>query len=283
MRRRLSGRPSQNTLGSLRAAIDDFTADNAGRPRIIGLAGAQGSGKSTLAKALTRQLIAEKRKAACVSLDDFYLSRMERRRLAANVHPLFVTRGPPGTHLVEEAIALIAAVKSGAETFAPRFDKAQDEPAPLDSRTYIPAGLDIFIIEGWCLGARPQPEAALAEPINMLERVFDPDAVWRRAVNDALGGAYQSLFAEIDHLVYLRAPSFEVVRRWRTEQEDTLAATSPKDRPGIMSPDEISFFVQHYERITRWMMEDMQGRAKTTFRLDERRAVEGIISPEDFY
>jgi D-glycerate 3-kinase len=47
----------------------------------------------------------------------------------------------------------------------------------------------------------------------------------------------------------LRAPSFDVVLGWRTEQERSLLF-------GGMSGGAIERFIDHYERITRWMLED---------------------------
>ncbi|RZJ79295.1 MAG: kinase, partial [Brevundimonas sp.] len=68
-------------------------ADPAAPPPILGIAGSQGSGKSTLAHD-----VAERFGGATLSLDDVYLTKAERADLAARVHPLFATRGPPGTH-----------------------------------------------------------------------------------------------------------------------------------------------------------------------------------------
>lgn len=266
------------TKSLLRAAVERCLSTSPRMPVIFGLAGAQGSGKSTLAQTLSEQLNAEGRIAACISLDDFYLSRADRRRLAARVHPLFVTRGPPGTHDIPAALAFFADIKSGKQATAPQFDKALDEPAPPDRGKTIPAGLEVFIFEGWCLGARPQCPQALDEPINMLEAVYDRDGVWRRAVNGALGGAYQALFSEIDALIYLKAPTFEIVSRWRAEQEAALKARLSSERRAVlMRPDEIAFFIQHYERITRSMMIDLPGRADLTFELDDRRRVVDAI------
>jgi D-glycerate 3-kinase len=222
-------------------------------------------------------LNAEGCRTAHLSLDDFYLGRAERRRLASRVHPLFVTRGPPGTHDIDGALAFLASVKKGGEAKAPSFDKIRDEPSPQGQ--IAPAELQVLVFEGWCLGARPQDEQALSAPVNMLERVFDRDAIWRRAANDALSGVYQMLFTEFDELVFLRAPDFDVVHRWRTEQEATLAADLPPEtRVGVMAPDEISFFIQHFERITRFMMDDLPARADLTLHLDERRRVIGAVS-----
>lgn len=274
----MAGRPIADIASFLHAAVERGLSASPRRPLVVGVSGAQGSGKSTLARTLTELLNAEGRSAAHISLDDFYLSRAGRRDLAARIHPLFVTRGPPGTHDIEGALAVLASVKAGKETQAPRFDKAHDEPAPSDK--FIPANLQVFIFEGWCLGARPQSALALAAPINMLESVFDSDRVWRRAVNDALAGAYQALFSELDLIAYLRAPNFDIVRRWRIEQEETLAADLPAGRrAGLMAPDEVSFFIQHFERITRSMMDDLPSRADLTLQLDERRRVTDAISP----
>lgn len=276
-RRDLPGQPAADVTNHLRTAVERGLAASERRPLILGVAGAQGSGKSTVAPKLARMLNLEGRRAAHLSLDDFYLGRAERRGLASRVHPLFVTRGPPGTHDVEGALAFLAAVRKGEEAKAPRFDKIRDEPSPQGQ--IVPAELQVLVFEGWCLGARPQDEQALSAPVNMLERVFDRDGVWRRAANEALGGAYQTLYAEIGRLVFLRAPDFDIVRRWRAEQEATLAADLPPEtRVGVMAPDEISFFIQHFERITRFMMDDLPSRADLTLHLDERRRVAGVVS-----
>ena len=66
--------------------------------RVIGLAGSQGSGKSTLSKCVARLAATLLGHPAIVlSLDDFYLPKVERVALA-DIHPLLVTRGVPGTH-----------------------------------------------------------------------------------------------------------------------------------------------------------------------------------------
>ena len=53
-----------------------------------------------------------------------------------------------------------------------------------------------------------------------------------------------------------------------------IAAQWPAgEAPGLLDEDEIDFFVQHYERITRAMMAGLPGRADLTIQLDERRRV----------
>jgi D-glycerate 3-kinase len=99
--------------------------------------------------------------------------------------------------------------------------------------------------------------------VNALERDEDPDARWRGFVNTALAAAYPSLFERHDVLALLAAPSFEVVARWRAEQEAKLRARTGRG----MSELEIARFVAHYERLTRWILEEMPARADHLFRL----------------
>jgi D-glycerate 3-kinase len=116
------------------------------------------------------------------------------------------------------------------------------------------------------VGAAPEPDYALARPINALERERDPDGTWRRYANEQLAGPYRALFAPIDVLVFLAAPDLRVSRAWRIEQEHKLAA---KAAPGsrLMSDDEVSRFVEYYERISRHMLAEVPSRADVVLRL----------------
>ncbi len=224
------------------------------RPFVLGIAGAQGSGKSTIARAL-----AERFACPVLSLDDLYLDGAARRHLAETVHPLLRTRGVPGTHDVAAGLAAIEALAHGP-ALLPRFDKARDEPGAPEQ---VPGPAGMLILEGWCLGARPQGEAELDEPVNDLERTQDPDGRWRRWVNARLAGPYQALWARIDQLVFLQAPGFEIVADWRIEQE--------RKAGGPMSDAEVRRFVQYYERLTRHMLRHGGAWADLTLRLDADR------------
>lgn len=243
------------------------------RPLILGICGSQGSGKSTLARGLVERLGV---RAAVLSLDDLYLGKAARAKLARDVHPLLATRGVPLTHDVALGCAILDAVKAGPPVRLPRFDKASDEPLPEAQWDAVDAQLDLLIFEGWCVGAAAQPDADLTVPVNDLERTDDPDARWRRAVNAALAGPYQALFARIERLVLLAAPGFEVVRGWRTQQESELRAVLAahgRDPALAMTDVQIARFIQHYERITRAILAEMPARADLTLRLDPDREV----------
>jgi D-glycerate 3-kinase len=243
----------------------------------VGICGTQASGKSTLTAVTARLLETRGLSVAVLSLDDLYLTRAERARLAAEIHPLFATRGVPGTHDVALGLRVLDALKGAGEVALPSFDKAADDRRPQADWAFVQAPVDVVLLEGWCVGARPQPDAALAEPINDLEREEDPDGVWRTYANAALAGPYQALFGRLDLFVLLQAPSFEVVLDWRREQERKLRerlAREGSEASNAMGDEAVSRFIAHYERITRWILREAPGRADIVVRLDaERRPI----------
>lgn len=260
------------SLDLIDRSIDGWLEAAAARPLIVGLCGAQGSGKSTLAAALARRQAARGQRAAVLSLDDLYLSGAERARLAREIHPLLRTRGVPLTHDVDLGMRLIADLRCGRPVRLPRFDKGFDEPVPDSMWESVEGPIDLLIFEGWCVGARPQGEGELTQPINTLERERDPGGRFRRAVNDALAGPYAELFASIDRLLLLAAPGFGIVREWRLEQEDELRKTlQVQDAPGLMDAAGVDMFIQHFERITRAILAEMPQRADLVVPLDEKR------------
>jgi D-glycerate 3-kinase len=236
---------------------------------VVGVTGPQGSGKSTLAARLPPLLASRGLRAAVLALDDLYLTRAERERLAREVHPLLATRGVPGTHDVRLGAEVLASLGAARETLVPSFDKAADDRRPRDRWTRVGGPVDVIVFEGWCVGARPQPPDALAAPVNALERTRDPDGAWRRYANDALAGPYRALFDGVGFQALLLAPGFDVVLGWRQQQEHALIA-----RGGAGQTDaELAVFIQHYERLTRWIATEMPGRADATARLDRDRKV----------
>jgi D-glycerate 3-kinase len=238
-----------------------------GRTALVGLCGSQGSGKSTIATATARLLTQRGLNAVALSLDDFYLGREARSWLAGRVHRLLQVRGPPGTHDVALACAVLDSLRGKGTTPLPGFDKAADERRPKSSWRQVEGPVDVVIFEGWCVGARPEPSDRLTAHINTLERRDDPSRAWRSYVNRQLGEGYQALWGRLDRLVLLQAPGFEVVRGWRSEQEAKLRAKSG----GGMSDAEIGQFIQHYERLTRWILEEMPGRADWVVKLNPDR------------
>jgi len=221
---------------------------------------------------LLQQLLARVHgvRAAILSLDDLYLTGAQRLQRAQSIHPLLATRGVPGTHDVDLGLRVLRCLREGRPIALPRFDKAKDERRPVADWPPWEGPCDLVIFEGWCMGARAQRADELQTPVNELEREEDPTGDWRWYVNRELGGQYQALFAELDILMMLRPPGFEQVYAWREEQEARLRAAG--GGPQVMTPNEVRRFVMHFERLTRFMWEEMPGRADVIVRLGEDHA-----------
>ena len=165
------------------AALRDAMTKGTPRPFVLGISGAQGSGKSTLSAALAESMRGIGVTTAVLSIDDIYHIKADRIALARQVHPLSAVRGVPGTHDVGLGLKIIEAIDNGCAVRLPRFDKATDDRASEAVWDEAPCDTALLILEGWCLGAQPEPEEALIAPINDLERLEDSEGHWRRAVN----------------------------------------------------------------------------------------------------
>lgn len=263
-------------IGRSAAIIRSALVSAKRRPLIAGICGAQGIGKSTIAAELTAGLNTAGISAATLSLDDLYLGKAARTTLARDVHPLLRTRGVPGTHDIALGLTLFGALDRGEAVRLPRFDKASDDRCAETGWAPIDPSLQVLLFEGWCVGALPQASAALAEPVNALEREADADGRWRRYVNAQLEDGYQALFARLDLLILLAAPGFAAVLDWRREQEAQLR--QHRSGPDIMSDGALRRFVEHYERLTRHILNEMPGRADLTIQLAADRSVHGVIA-----
>jgi D-glycerate 3-kinase len=274
-------RPSDALIADFYVPMAQWIAEHADdRMLVLGLSGAQGTGKSTLARLL--KLLLERlygMRIAILSLDDLYLTSAERLRRAEKFHPLLATRGVPGTHDVSLGLRTLAALREEKPLALPRFDKARDDRAPVATWPRWEGRCDVVIFEGWCVGARPQRPQELRDPVNDLERDEDPTGDWRYYVNRELGGSYQALFGEIDVLMMLRPPDFEHVFEWRGAQEAQLRERAEGDE--VMSPEAVRRFVMHFERITRFMWEEMPERADAVVSLGEDHRPEDVRLGDD--
>ena len=256
-----------NYYGAILSIVNKITSKKGSDLLTVGIAGAQGSGKSTLAAMLVivLQKVAGYR-AAVLSLDDFYKTRQERAQMAIDIHPLFAVRGVPGTHDVALLNRVIASIKAGQATTHPVFNKAEDDR---DEAWRNVQCLDVLVLEGWCLGAKPQVESSLLIPINQLEETSDPDGTWRRRVNAELASTeYQRLF-DCDINTFLAVPDMESVFRWRLQQEQNLPVGTR-----VMGEAGVREFLMYFERITRAMLEEMPGRVDITLSLDKTHCLD---------
>lgn len=279
----MSAEPAAATIDliepRLRRALDSCSH----RPFVMGLCGAQGSGKSTVAEGLRARLEATGVRVALLSIDDIYLPREDRERLAMTVHPLLRTRGVPGTHDTALGEAVMEACGRQGSVALPRFAKEWDTRRPQAEWPRIDTPVEMLLLEGWCVGAVAQPDTDLVSPVNTLEREEDADGRWRRWVNARLAEDYRRLFGRIDWLVLLAAPGFDVVGRWRRQQEHALRASLAAEGRGqeaTLDDDAVERFIRYYQRITEHILREMPGRADCTVRLDaERRPITLLPGP----
>ena len=240
------------------------------KTKIIGLSGGQGAGKSTITSIL--KLIFKKKYGLdlCVfSIDDFYKTKSERIRMSKKIHPLFVTRGVPGTHdikLLDKVIRKLKKKKFNS-VLIPKFDKSKDDRFKKTKWQKIKKKPHIIILEGWCVGAIQQKKSELLRPINTIEKKLDKRLIWRNKVNNLLKNEYKKLFNKIDKLVYLKAPDFNHIFKWRLLQEQKLKLTSKSKK--TMSKTQIKEFIMFYERITKHMMKNFSKISDLTVFLDK--------------
>jgi len=261
------------------AALDALLASLGARraPWRVGVSGLQGSGKSTLARQLAAA--AERRgiRSVVLALDDFYLGRAARRRLARDVHPLLMTRGVPGTHdlaLLARTLAALAQADPRRPAVVPRFDKGRDTRLPPSRWRRVAQPPRLVLLEGWCVGVPAQDASALAAPVNALERDEDADGRWRRWVDARLAGAYAALWRRLHRLVLLQAPDYTVVARWRDEQERALRR---RGAPQAMDVAALRRFLMHYERLSRHALRTLPARADVRLVLDADRDVRRLV------
>ena len=251
-------------------------------PICIGIQGPQGAGKTTLVHLLQRVLTdTAALRVACLSIDDIYLTRAERAELAARVHPLFMTRGVPGTHDVELGVRVLRALTQPGAVAIPRFDKSRDDRIPENAWPVVQGPCDVVLFEGLWIGLPAMDEATLDAPVNALEATEDAQAVWRRHANRELRQHYAALSAQCQWLIHFRVPNFDCVKKWRGGAEHALRAklqAQGTDTSRVMDDAALARFFDHYERFTAHAMNAMPTVADVVLTLDaEHRVVESSL------
>ena len=250
-----------------------------GKTLFLGFSGAQGSGKTTISKILKIILKNFFNREICISsIDDFYKTLKDRKKMSDMIHPLFKTRGVPGTHDIN--LAKIFFNKLNMKNFKklkiPKFDKSTDDRLKSKYFLYLKKKPEIVIFEGWCVGAKPQTNSLIQRPVNILEKKEDKNLMWRKYVNNKLKKEYKHFFSMIDHFIFIKIPSFKMVFKWRFLQEKKLRFNS-KSNKKIMTYNEIKRFIMFYQRITLQMMKDLSKSASMVMLLKKNHSIKKII------
>ena len=250
-----------------------------GKTLFLGFSGGQGSGKTTVAKIL--KIILKKffkRKIHVSSIDDFYKTLKDRNKMSYTTHPLFKTRGVPGTHdinLVKKFFYFIKK-KKFKKTKLPKFDKSIDDRLKKKYWYNIKERPEVVILEGWCVGAKPQSNSLIKKPINILEKYEDKNLIWRKHVNEKLRKEYKKVFSMIDYFIFMKIPNFKIVLKWRRLQENKLKKMS-HDKKKIMSYNAIKRFIMFYQRITLQMIKDLSKSASIVMLLNKNHEIKKVL------
>ena len=242
------------------------------------LSGSQGSGKSTLGKLL--KLVIEKfykKKVMLLSIDDYYLSKNQRLKLSKKIHPLLLTRGVPGTHDIKALKYHINQFQNqNFPISTPIFNKLKDD---ISKKRKVIHNAQILLLEGWCCGSVPIANQYLFKNINSLENTYDKNTNWRKYYNSLLRNEYKSVFSLFDKKIYIKAPSFKYVLKWRHAQEKRNASDS--DNKDIMNKEKLKEFIQHYEKLTKWMMLTMPTKADILIKIDSNQKIKKLLFKVD--
>lgn len=245
----------------------------------LGLSGGQGSGKTTITNIIKIILKKYFKKNVCViSIDDFYKTLKDRTIMANKKHPLFKTRGVPGTHninLIKEFFISLSK-KKFKRTELPKFNKSIDDREKKLFWRRVKKKPEIVILEGWCVGAKPQLNSLLSKPINDLEKHEDKDLIWRKYVNDRLKNEYKKIFSMIDDFIFMKVPNIKLVFKWRYLQEKKLRKKY-SNKKKVMTFTEIKRFIMFYERITLQMIEDLSKSASVLILFKKNHGVKKVL------
>ena len=238
------------------------------------ISGSQGVGKSTLSKLIKKVIERTSlQQVMLLSIDDYYLSKKNRYQLASQVHPLLLTRGVPGTHDIKKLKEHIKQFnKKQFPIITPTFNKLKDD---ITKKTTTFSKADILILEGWCCGAKPIAKNYLHKNLNNIEKRFDKNFKWRNYYNIKLKMEYQKIFNSFDKIIYLQPPSFQSVLKWRYAQEKNNA--KKMKTKNFMNKNATKSFISYYEKLTKWMIQNMPANADMLIKVDKNQKIKKII------
>ena len=236
------------------------------------IAGSQGSGKSTLSlliKTYFKKFY--KKDVVILSIDDFYLSSFKRKKLAIKFKTnLFHTRGVPCTHNLKLLIETVDKLKRNKfPVYIPIFDKVTDNKKKHNRKINK---ADLIILEGWCVGSKPIDPLYLKKNINDLEKINDPDMIWRTAYNQSLV-EYQKLFNKFNYYIFIKLPNWQYVINWKYKQELGLRSL----RSDNHLKKKLFLFIQYYEKLSKWMSFTSPDICNALITLDKNQKTKKIL------
>lgn len=216
---------------------------------IVGLQGGQGTGKTTIVQFLEKHLKKQKYKVRSFSIDDFYKTYNQRKKIQQQYpsNPFYqISRGLPGTHRVKFLLETLQKAKAGKDFEIPIFDKSwyDGKGDVLKKTRKVKGQQDFVILEGWCVGipvvsSQKFLDICKKNKINIDQ--LDPKGQYHKVVLKFVK-EYQPLWKLLDYQIMLKADSPEAHKKWRLLQEKKL-----KEKKGMgMSKEEVEQFVEPF-------------------------------------
>ncbi|KAL0010543.1 hypothetical protein SO802_005651 [Lithocarpus litseifolius] len=210
-------------------------------PLVIGFSAPQGCGKTTLVFALEYLFQITGRKAATVSIDDFYLTAEAQAKLREEIpgNALLELRGNAGSHdlafSVETLTGLTQLTKEGMKMKLPRYNKSafngRGDRADPSTWPEVEGPLTVILFEGWMLGFKPLPVEVV--------KAVDPQL---ETVNKNLEAYYNAWDKFIKAWIVIKINDPSCVYQWRSQAEIAMREAG---NPG-MSDEEVKDFVSRY-------------------------------------
>eukprot|EP00245_Coleochaete_scutata_P008308 TRINITY_DN2502_c1_g1_i2.p1 TRINITY_DN2502_c1_g1~~TRINITY_DN2502_c1_g1_i2.p1 ORF type:complete len:454 (+),score=79.77 TRINITY_DN2502_c1_g1_i2:196-1557(+) len=249
--------------------LDEFRAGKAaaaGQQRgsppalVIGISAPQGCGKTTLVASLEYLFNSLGRRAAAVSIDDFYLTAAGQTALAEENagNPLLELRGNAGSHDLDLGSRTLSALRNlgtpGAKLKLPRYEKSarmgRGDRADPSKWPEVEGPVQVVLFEGWMLGFQPvASESATA---------IDPHL---EEVNKRLA-KYKLWDDEVDTWVVIQVGDPTWVYDWRLQAEVEMRASG---RTG-MTDEQVADFVSRYIPAYKAYLPGLYSKGPTTGR-----------------
>ena len=247
---------------------------------VVGIQGGQGTGKTTIVQFLEKQLKKKRFKVQSFSLDDFYKSYDERKKLQKKFPPnpfYQIPRGLPGTHRGKLLLGTLKKAKEGKNFEIPGFDKSlyHGKGDVLPKTRKIKGRHDFIILEGWCVGiptVSSHKFVEICKKNSIAIKKIDPKLQNHKIVLNFMK-EYQPIWKLLDYQIMLKVDSPEVHKKWRLLQEKKL-----KEKEGqSMSQREVYAFVEPFLPFTYVCYDLIKPDVKVL--IDEKHNFYGI----DFY
>lgn len=233
---------------------------NKNKTTIIGIQGGQGTGKTTLARFLQEKLRKKGYVVESFSIDDFYTSYKERKRLAQHYpnNPYYqIPRGMPGTHRVKELLHTLQNINEGRPFTIPAFDKSLHQGAgDVIGERKVTKRVDFVFFEGWCVGLPAISEKELKR-ICTKNTIFLPSGY---KIMLQFLKKYRSLWKYVDYIIMLKPQHSELHLKWRRQQEQELQ----QQKGNGMSQKQMEQFVSPFLPLTYAGYEKIKANAALT-------------------